>query len=127
MSRQMACQLTGPGIMEWAQKVIMLADGKEEKYSSFGALLDAEMPDPKDRIRMGTAMVVLHELSAEGLTAHDVLRVIRWRNDQGEPGPIEIQYNQAGREKRSIKIAQERKFRDLREALKLFGPSILFR
>ena len=127
MSRQMACQMSGAQVMEWAQKFVTLAAGKEEKYPSCGALLDAEIPDAKDRVKMGTAFVVLHELSAENLTAHDVLQVIRWRNEKGDPGPIEIQYNRGGREKRSLKIAEERKVQDLRTALKMFGPSIFFR
>lgn len=106
MSRQMACQLSGAQIIEWTQKLIDLSAGREEKYPTFGELLDAIAADPKDRLRMETAFGVLSELSKEGLSGHDVMKVIRWRNEKGEPGPMEIHFSKSGMEKRARQITQ---------------------
>lgn len=129
MSKQMAHQLTGPQLMEWAKKAHALASGvgMEEKYPNLGAMLDGEIQDPAARSRIGTALVVLSTLSEEGLTAHDVRQVIRWRNEKGEPGQIEIQYNNSGREKRAILMQEQRKVQSLKEAIKMFGPTFLLR
>lgn len=125
----MAHQLSGPQLMEWAQKALTLSfgEGMEAKYPNLGAMLDGEVADPKERSKMGTALVVLSTLTDEGLTAHDVRQVIRWRNEKGEPGQIEIHYNNAGREKRALFMQEQRKAQTLREAIKMFGPMFLFR
>lgn len=128
MGKQMACQLSGPQLIEWAQKFIDLAAGKEKKYPDIGQFLEAEVADPKERIRMGTAIRVLSDLAKEGLTAHDVRNVIRWRDDKGGEEYVEIQYMKSGCEKRATRIAQERRIQSFREAgLALFGPGFLFR
>ena len=125
----MAHQLSGPKLMEWAQKFHTLASGAgmAEKYPNLGAMLDGEIQDPKARSLMGTALVVLDTLHDEGLTAHDVRQVIRWRNEAGDPGPIEIQYNNSGREKRAVVMQEQRKIQTFKEAIKMFGPMFLFR
>jgi hypothetical protein len=127
MGKQMACQLSGPQLIEWAQKFIDLAAGKEKKYLNIGQLLEAEVADPKDRVRMGTSFVVLSELAKEGLTAHDVRNVIRWRDDKGGQGCVEIQFMKSGTDKRALRLAQEERLRSFREAISLFGPGFLFR
>jgi hypothetical protein len=127
MSRQMECQLSGPQIIEWGQKALDMTEGIEGKYETFGQWLDAEVPDKKIRARLGTALVVLSELSKEGLTANDVRQVIRWRNDNGDPGAIEIQYNKSGTAKRAVQLREQQRLQDLRTALRMLGPGILFR
>lgn len=127
MGKQMACQLSGPQLIEWGQKFVDLAAGKEKTYSNIGELLEAEVEDPKERIRMGTAFCVLSDLAKEGLTARDVKNVIRWRDDNGGQGCVEIQFMKSGCEKRALRIAQERRIQNLRDAIGLFGPGLLFR
>lgn len=106
MSRQMACQLSGTQIIEWAQKLIDLSAGKEEKYPNLGHLLDEIASDPKDRLRMETSIGVLSQLAKDGLSGYDVLKVIRWRDDKGEPGRVEVQFSKSGMEKRAQHLAK---------------------
>lgn len=104
MSRQMACQLTGYQILEWSGKVLDLARGKDGQYATFGELLDSEVADERERLRMKTAIVVLDAVVKEGLASTDVQKAIRWRNPDGTPGETEIHYTRSGIEKRRARI-----------------------
>ncbi len=108
MSKQMACQLTGAQIVEWGKVILELAKIHGDKYDNFGDLLDAEEPDAKKRGRLGTALVVLDTLEKDRMSVLDIQRVIRWRNEDGKPGGIEIHYNKSGKEKRAIKLSRDR-------------------
>jgi hypothetical protein len=107
----MACQLSGPQLLEWGRKILDLSRGKfgkDGRYANYGDLMEAEVPDPKERVKLETAMVVLSEVFGEGLTADDVRNAIRWRDGKGDPGSIEIQYNKSGKQKRAIHMAERR-------------------
>jgi hypothetical protein len=122
----MAFQLSGPQLIEWAQKAIDVACGKEEKYKTFGEMLDAEVQDPKDRAKMFTALAVLSDLAKESLTAHDVIQVIRWRDENGQPGSAEIAFNKYGRQKRAIRMQEQQRLQSIRDTIQ-FNPWALFR
>lgn len=118
MSRQMACQLTASQLVEWAQKAIDLVAGKEERYATFGEFLDAEVKDPKARVRMGTALVALSTLAEQGMTPSDVLNIIRWRDVGGQPaGELEITFSRSGRRKRLAAVERDRRMSTLRQRL----------
>ncbi len=121
-SKQMACQLNPSQMMGWAKKILQLAEEKGSKYDNFGELLDAEIADPKARVRLGTSLVVLHQLSQDNMSAHDILNVIRWRNDKGDAGEIEIHYSKIGKQKRAIKVAELRRWADIREVIRFIRP-----
>lgn len=113
MSRQMACQLTAGQLAEWGAALLELAKLHDGKYLNCGDLLDAEEPDAKKSVRMGTALVVLNTLEKDHMSLRDIQRVIRWRNDKGEPGGIEIHYNKAGKQKRAVELDVQRKMMGL--------------
>lgn len=104
--------------MELADKILTLQQEKGTKYKTFGELLEGEVPDEKHRVRMGTVLVVLDQLSRTAMNAHDVANVIRWRNEKGEPGEVEIQFNKSGREKRRAQIFEKNRMAELTDALK---------
>lgn len=108
MSKQMACQLTARQVAEWGKELLVLGEAHGGKYDNFGDLMDAEEPDAKRRARLGTALVVLDTLEKDRMSILDIQRVIRWRNEDGKPGGIEIHYNKSGKEKRVIKLSRDR-------------------
>ncbi len=108
MSKQMACQLTAAQVAEWGKELLVLVEAHDGKYDNFGDLMDAEVPDAKRRARLGTALVVLQSLETDNMNLTDIQRVIRWRDENGKPGAIEIHYNKSGKEKRSVKLANDR-------------------
>jgi hypothetical protein len=52
---------------------------------------------------------------------------MRWRDENGQPGSAEIAFNKYGRQKRAIKMQEQQRIQNLREALQFLGPWALFR
>lgn len=90
MSRQMAFQMTGSKFAAMLEHVTSLV-GKVPKDQLEAALVD-KFPDKKERQQARATIIVLIKLYDTKRDYADIRNVIVWRNPDGEPGEIQIEF-----------------------------------
>jgi len=89
--REMACQLNQVQLVETLEKILSLMD-PPKVGRTFGEMLEAEVKDPAERLRMMVAFDTANQIKKSGKRLDQLINVICWRNALGEPKELEISF-----------------------------------